>query len=192
MDWSVASGELRGMGLFKRAEVAESAGQAGEPADLSALLLQGEDMIDQLARAHMSWGLGSADRWNLDQTTGIITWTFPDKTASAPAQILGSFSSASGSWLWAWANESILPAMSRDAGVFRDWAEGQGHSHLAQPKIDIDEKAASTLVALAVRVTNATGYYKSPGSNSTLIITFGSVTLTAEDGSVSSFNIDIN
>ncbi|WP_326741042.1 DUF6882 domain-containing protein [Streptomyces sp. NBC_01022] len=180
------------MGLFKRAKVAESAGQTGEPVDLSVLLLQGEDMIDQLARAHMSWGLGSADRWDLDQTTGIISWTFPDKTASAPAQILGSFSSASGSWLWAWANESILPAMSRDAGVFRDWAEAQGHPHLAQPKIDADVTAASTLVALAVRVTNATGYYKSPGSNSTLIITFGPVTLTAKDGSVSSFNININ
>jgi hypothetical protein len=39
-------------------------------------------MIDRLARAHTSWGLGSADRWGLDQRTGIITWTFPDKTAT--------------------------------------------------------------------------------------------------------------
>lgn len=80
------------MGWFKRAKEAESAGQAGERADLSALLLQGEDMIERLGRAHMSWGLGSADRWDLDQTTGTITWTFADKTATAPAQILGSFS----------------------------------------------------------------------------------------------------
>ncbi|MFC5024124.1 DUF6882 domain-containing protein [Streptomyces coeruleoprunus] len=29
-----------------------------------------------------------------------MTWTFPDRTATAPAQILGSFSPASGSWLW--------------------------------------------------------------------------------------------
>ncbi|MGW7044158.1 DUF6882 domain-containing protein [Streptomyces avermitilis] len=180
------------MGLFKRAEEAESAGQAGEWADLSTLLLQGEDMIEQLARAHMSWGLGSADRWDLDQTTGIITWTFPDKTATAPAQILGSFSPVSGSWLWAWANKSILPDMSRDARIFRDWAEAHGHHALAQPKIEADEKAASTLVALAVRVTKAAGYYKGPGGNSAVIITFGPVTLTAADGSVSSFNINID
>lgn len=177
--------------MFKRAKEAESAGQAEGPADLTALLLQGEEMIDQLARAHMSWGLGSADRWDLDQTTGIITWTFPDKTAAAPAQILGSFSRASGSWLWAWANTSILPEMSRDASIFRDWAEAHGHPHLAQPKIDADEKAASSLVALAVRVTNATGYYKSPGNNSSVVITFGPVTLTAADGTVSSFSIHI-
>jgi hypothetical protein len=180
------------MGMFKRADEAESAGQTEERADLSILLLQGEDMIEQLGRAHMSWGLGSADRWDLDQTTGIITWTFPDKTATAPAQILGSFSPGSGSWLWAWANKSILPDMSRDARIVRDWAEANGHPALAQPKIDADVQAASTLVALAVRVTGATGCYKGPGGNSTLIITFGPVTLTAADGRVSTLNININ
>ncbi|WP_234338018.1 DUF6882 domain-containing protein [Streptomyces sp. NRRL WC-3725] len=92
VDWSWASGRLRGMGTFKRANEAESAGQAGERAELNVLLLRGEDMIEQLARAPMSWELGSADRWDLNQTTGMITWTFPDKTATASAQILGSFS----------------------------------------------------------------------------------------------------
>lgn len=79
----MASGRLRSMGLFKRANKPDSAAQAVDQADLSTLLLQGEDMIDQLARAHMSWGLGSADRWGLDQRTGLITWTFPEKTRPA-------------------------------------------------------------------------------------------------------------
>ncbi|MEU8467938.1 DUF6882 domain-containing protein [Streptomyces sp. NPDC029006] len=180
------------MGIFKRANKADSAAQAGERADLNALVLQGEDMIEQLGRAHMSWGLGSADRWDLDQTTGIITWTFPDKIATAPAQILGSFSPRSGSWLWAWANQSILPGMSRDSRSFCDWAEANGHPALAQPKVNVDEEAASTLVAVAVRITGAIGYYKGPGGNSSVIITFGPVTLTKADGSVSTFKIDIN
>lgn len=179
------------MGISKRADETESAGQAEERADLSVLLLQSEDMIEQLARAHRSWGLGSADRWDLDQTTGIVTWTFPDKTATAPAQILGSFSPGSRSWLWAWANKSILPDMSRDARRFRDWAETNGHPALAQSEISADAQAASTLVALAVGVTGATGYYKGPGARSTVIITFGPVTLTAADGSVSRFNVNI-
>ncbi|MEV7889691.1 DUF6882 domain-containing protein [Streptomyces sp. NPDC002817] len=179
------------MGMFKRVK-ADGAGQAGQQADLSILVLQGGDMIEQLGRAHMSWGLGSADRWDLDQTTGIITWTFPDKTATAPAQILGSFSPGSGSWLWAWANKSILPDMSRDARIFRDWAEDNGHTALTQPKIEADEEAAGTLAALALRVTEATGYYRGPGGNSVVIITFGPVTLTAADGSVSNFDINID
>ncbi|WP_393054800.1 DUF6882 domain-containing protein [Streptomyces sp. LN549] len=161
-----------------------------DPADLSTLLLQGEDMIDQLARAHTSWGLGSADRWGLDQRTGLITWSFPDKTATAPAQILASFSPSSGSWLWAWANESILPEMSRDARGVRDWAEAHGHHSLTRPKADVDEQAAATLAALAVRITKATGFYRGPGANSVAVITFGPVTLADADGSTSTFSIN--
>ena len=70
------------MGLFKRNSRPDSIAAEPEHLDLGTLVLQGEDMIDQLARAHTSWGLGSADRWGLDQPTGIITWTFPDKTAT--------------------------------------------------------------------------------------------------------------
>ncbi|MFD0854654.1 DUF6882 domain-containing protein, partial [Actinomadura adrarensis] len=92
-----------------------------DEADLATLLAQGEDMIDQLARAHMSWGLGSADRWGLDQQTGVITWTFPDRTATAPAQLIASHNASTASWLWAWANSSILDTMSRDAHTVRDW-----------------------------------------------------------------------
>ena len=57
--------------------------------------------------------------------------------------------------------------------------------------MEVDETAASTLVALAVRVTEATGYYRGPGGNSAVIITFGPVTLTATDGSVSTFNVSV-
>ncbi|MFH9090973.1 DUF6882 domain-containing protein [Streptomyces sp. NPDC017673] len=180
------------MSLFKRVDKSEGAGQPMDSVDLSTLLLQGEDMIDQLAGAHMSWGLGSADRWGLDQTTGLITWTFPDKTATAPAQILGSFSPSSGSWVWAWANKSILPELSHDARSVRDWAEAHGHQALAEPQIDADEQVAATLAALAVRVTEATGFYRGSGGNSMVMITFGSVTLAMADGSTSTFNININ
>lgn len=148
-------------------------------------------MIDQLARAHTSWGLGSADRWGLDQRTGVITWTFPDKTATAPAQILGSWSPSSFSWRWAWANESILPEMSRDARVVRDWAEAQGHDALVAPETEADERTAGALAALAVRITKATGFYRGPGGRSVALITFGAVTLTAQDGSTSTFEINI-
>lgn len=174
------------MGLFRRKD---KAAQQGE--DLSVLLMQGEDMIGQLAQAHASWGLGTADHWGLDQTTGLITWTFPDKTATAPAQILGSYSPSGGTWMWAWANESILPAMSRDSLAVRTWAEANGHDAFTIPRPDADAEQAASLVAVAVRVTKATGYYRAPGERSTTVITFGPVTLTAADGTTSTFRIQV-
>ena len=148
-------------------------------------------MIDQLARAHMSWGLGTAQRWGLDQRSGLITWTFPDKTATAPAQIIASHSPSARSWLWAWANSSILPEMGQSSRLVHDWALARGHAALAEPKVEVDEQAAATLAAIAVRITRATGFYRGPGTSSTAIITFGPVTLTAADGNSSAFQINI-
>ena len=82
------------MGIFGRGK--RLVASKPESADLATLLLQGEEMIGRLAQAHTSWGLGTADRWGLDQRTGIITWTLPDKIATAAAQIIGSYNPCRG------------------------------------------------------------------------------------------------
>jgi hypothetical protein len=179
------------MGLLDRDGELEP-GPSETSADLNTLLLQGEDMIEQLGTAHSrAWGLGTADRWDLDQRTGLITWTFRDKTATAPAQILGSFNAATESWLWAWANDSILPDMSRDARTVRDWGQAHGHRALIEPKVHGDASTAGALVALAVRITRATGYYKGGDSGAIPIITFGPVTLTSKDGGTRTVTVEI-
>ncbi|XVV10934.1 DUF6882 domain-containing protein [Actinoplanes sp. CA-131856] len=159
---------------------------------MGILLLQGEDMIKQLAHAHASWGLGSAERWGLDQQTGVITWTFSDRTATASAQIIGSYNPSKASWQWAWANESILPAMSRDSRSVREWAKQHGQDGLVHPRVKADAEMAATLSALAVRITQATGFYRGTGSSVIPIITFGPVTLTTTDGETSTFTINVS
>jgi hypothetical protein len=173
--------------------------RAGRPehasADLSTLLLQGEDMIGQLAEAHLAWGFGSAQSWELDQTNGIITWHFPDRTASAPAQIIGTWLPASSSWLWAWANNSIQPDLARDSRAVRDWAEENGHPSLTVPRVEANREAAATMAALAVRITGATGFYRGAGESEAdpmPIIIFGPVTITTTDGKTSVFEIEVS
>ncbi len=176
------------MALFRRTRASTPA--TPHASDLSTLLLEGEDMIEQLAAAHTSWGLGTADRWGLDQQTGMITWTFPDKTATAPAQILGTHNVGAASWMWAWANDSILPALCTDSEAVRSWAKDTGNTDLTAPKLDADEELAATLAALSVRITRAIGFYRSSGAAS-VYITFGPVTITPVDGEPSTFSISI-
>jgi hypothetical protein len=173
--------------------------RAGRPdqasADLSTLLVQGEDMIGQLAEAHLAWGFGSAQRWELDQTNGFINWYFPDRTASAPAQIIGTWLPASSTWLWAWANNSILPEMAQGSRAVRDWAEEHGHPSLTVPKVEADREMAATMAALAVRITGATGFYHAAGASEgdpVPVITFGPVTTTTVDGRTSVFEIEVS
>jgi hypothetical protein len=101
--------------------------QGAVPQDIEALFKAGYDLIATLAEAHSEWGCGTAERWDLDQTTGLIQWTFPDRIATAPAQILASYNRPRGSWMWAWANASILPPLRRDSQRVRDWALDNGH-----------------------------------------------------------------
>ena len=172
------------MGFFRR--------RGNDDGDmLSEMLAQGESMIEQLAQAHQSWGLGSADRWNLDQRTGIISWTFPHGVASAPAQIIASYNPSAGSWLWSWANQSILPGMSQASHAVRDWGAQHGVAALTEPKLDVDDELAASLAALAVRITTATGFYRGTGGAAVPIITFGTITLTGQDGSTRQFTIDV-
>lgn len=172
------------------------AGRADQAsADLTTLLLQGEDMIGQLTEAHLAWGLGSAQRWELDQTNGLIHWFFRDRTATAPAQIIGTWLPASSSWLWAWANNSIPPELTRDSRAVRDWAEEHGYTALTLPRIEADREKAATMAALAVRITGATGFYRGRGdseADSVPVITFGAVTITTVDGATSTFEIEVS
>jgi len=159
------------------------------------LLLQGEDMIGQLAEAHMSWGLGSAQRWELDQTNGLINWYFRDRTASAPAQIIGTWMPAANAWLWAWANNSIPPELARDSRAVREWAEEHGHAWLTVPRVEADKEKAATMAALAVRITGATGFYRGAGESDAdpvPVLIFGPVTTRAHDGTVSVFEIEVS
>ncbi|MFE4546858.1 DUF6882 domain-containing protein [Streptomyces sp. NPDC056785] len=176
------------MGWFNgRAEQQATDSQA----ELATLVMQGEDMIEQLATAHRTWGLGTAERWDLNQRTGEIKWTFPDRVATAPAQILGSYNRSTSSWMWAWANDSILPSMSRDAEKVRAWAAAHGHSGLGLPRVEVDEETAGTIAAVALRITGAAGFYRGGGRTAFPVITFGPVTLTAADGAVTSFAVDV-
>ncbi len=137
------------MALFRR--------KRNDPApDLGTLLLEGRDMIEQTGRAHAeAWGLGSADCWDLDQTTGLLRFTFPDRLAEAPAQILGTYSPNGEMWVWAWANTSLLPDLREDSEHVRAWGEQNGADMLTTAKLPLDAEQAAEVAALAFRISQA-------------------------------------
>ena len=163
------------MGLFKR----DKADVGTAASELAGVVLHGTELIEHVGRAHHErWGLGTAESWSVDQQTGVIRWSFPGKTVEAPVQTIGSYNRSAGSWLWAWANESVLPAMRRDAERVRSWAEANGHNNLTKPKMNADDDVADTLAAISVSVTDAKGFYQAPAGPAFVFLTFGPVTIT--------------
>lgn len=60
---------------------------------------------DELAS---KWGFGSEASWNLDMNAGVLTFTFDDgRVVEKPVQVIGTFDTATGTFLWGWDHPSV-------------------------------------------------------------------------------------
>ncbi|GAB3663405.1 hypothetical protein GCM10027596_26520 [Nocardioides korecus] len=158
--------------------------------DLADLLMQGQDHIAESTRAHAErWGLGSADRWSLDQREGRVVWTFADRVVSAPAQILGSWSSKAGSFVWAWDNATILEEMSRTAERVRAFGTEHDVVALTTSPLEVGEEQVRDLVALAFAIGGCTGLYHPYDGRLATYVVFGEVTIEPAGGDVEKFDV---
>src|SRR5687768_7573555 len=106
-----------------------------------------EDLIEQSLTelgaktdAHRAWGLGTEDDWGLEQDEGELVLTRSDGVqARAQAQIVGTFDSGSGTWLWSWANPSIARPLAECARRVKRYGEQRRVDRLTAPKWPAEE-----------------------------------------------------
>ena len=130
-------------------------------------------------RAHTEgWGLGTCDRWDLDQQDGRLVFTSPKLVATAPAQIIGTYSTQSGTWLWGWDHPSVEPALQKDAKRVLEFGEQNEVEVLTTRKLECSEDEAWEFTALACHLCGAQGGYRGPAGPALVFMTFGKVTLS--------------
>ncbi len=85
------------------------------PFDFDGFAADARALQSKLEQGKTKFGMGSYQRFNLDQTRAVMEF-FNDGELklSARAQIVGSYSSNSDTWLWSWENESLLPGVTKD------------------------------------------------------------------------------
>lgn len=180
------------MGIFRRSKSGSDGPGEATGSDVGVMLLQGHDMIERTAATHAErWGLGIADRWDLDPAAGLLRWTFPDKQAEAPVQILGLYTPADSTWTWAWASPSVPPAMAADSETARSWGAEHGQDFLIRPAMVVTEEQAADLAAVAFRLCGATGFYRGPSGSVVAYMTFGPVTIRSNKGGAEHFAITV-
>jgi hypothetical protein len=165
------------MGLFDRIF-----GGNKVPADPPALRQEIEKAMNGLAAvttAHdRTWHLGKAD-WNLDQDVGNLVFTTPQEMqAVAPAQIIGTYNTEDGTWLWAWDHPSVQPSLAKDAKKMLSYGRLHGYAKLTTRKLQISEHEAWELTALAFMICGANGAYRGPAGTALVFMTFGEVQLS--------------
>lgn len=148
--------------------------------DFQTLLDVSMEELRLKTSAHQAgFGLGTFERWDIDQDIGDLVFSNADGfTAVAPAQIIGSYNANDGTWLWAWANPSVVEALQADALKLKAYGEEHGIEKLTKPKWSGTEDDAWEMAALAVHLCEQQGAYRGPAGSTYIFMTFGEVTLS--------------
>lgn len=152
---------------------------AEEPFDLEnyiAASMQG--LRIQTEAHHNTWGIGEAERWNVDQDSGQIWWTFADgRVATAAVQIIGTYNPQNNSFLWAWDHPSVVPALREHAGLVKAFGQQHGIDKYTMGMVNVTENEAWEFVAVANRLANANGGYRADAGGPLVFMTYGTISL---------------
>ena len=109
-------------------------------------------------RLSEEYKLGSYS-WHLDQGTGKLTFSKDGVTkVVADAQIVGSYSTYSHTWMWSWANKYVAKEMKKDIGKVKEFGERQNYKELTIAKWECDEEYAGTLTIAAGYLLKSKGH----------------------------------
>lgn len=103
------------------------------------------------------------DHWDIDQEKGELVFSkngVPIRVAKF--QFVGSYSDTSKSWLWSWANSSILPSLSKDISVVKVYGEKHGFKKLSERKWEAAQADGWQMTAIANYLLKGKGVYRPP------------------------------
>ena len=95
------------------------------------------------------WSLGDLPRFDWDQERGQLTFSGEGRDPIvADIQFVGSWSETAGTWMWAWANDSVLEPMKREVQEVREFGRSNDLEELTDPVWEAPIEAAWDMTAL--------------------------------------------
>jgi uncharacterized protein DUF6882 len=149
----------------------------GEVLDFESLLRSSMEELMAKTQSHQdNWGFGSEEEWLLDQDQGKLTFKFPGRSTIAPVQIIGTYNTQNGNWLWAWANPLIADHLKTDVLRLKEYGEQWGIPRLTSAEWPAQESDCWYMAALACQLFGGQGAYRGPAADSHTLMLFGEVT----------------
>jgi hypothetical protein len=121
------------------------------------------DLSDHQSRLERDFRLGSYDHYDFDQAAGRIV--FSDSGVPkvvADIQIVGDVSRRDSTWLWAWANSSVVPTMQSAARRARWVGWRRGIRPLREAHWPADQVDGWEMTSLTAKFAGAEGAYRVP------------------------------
>lgn len=127
-----------------------------------------EELRAKQASLQAVYNLSAHGRWWFDQDAETLQFFDAQDRLRVEADVVyvGSYSRRSDTWLWAWANVSLLPKLRDKAQALRALASTTGHALFAEADtFEVDEPMAWELAAMAVKHLGAMGCYRAPSAD---------------------------
>ncbi len=122
-----------------------------------------EGLRAQTAAHSATWRLGEETKWAADQDTGRIRFTFADGTiAEAELQIVGTYNTLDGTFLWGWDHPSVAEPLRKHARLAKEFGEKHGLTDYTARMVKCSEDEAWEFTAVAARLGKANGAYRGP------------------------------
>lgn len=128
-----------------------------------------------------AYGLGDWKDYWFEQTTAKLQFKDASGKVRVEASVvpIGSFSDKSNTWLWCWANKSIVDAARSQSARIKELFVLTGFELFRNSGCEADEAMAWEMSAMAVRQLNAVGCYRIPTGTSKLFLAIESVVVIA-------------
>jgi len=120
--------------------------------------------------------IGEYERYDWYQDTGQLVFLQNGQArVVANIQFVGSVSSISDTWLWAWANESYVEAVKADVRKVRTYGAERQFLRLASARWEATEVDGWEMTAVAAFLLQAQGAYRSPSEQGAVFMTLSDV-----------------
>ncbi|MBO9574881.1 MAG: hypothetical protein J7494_04010 [Sphingobium sp.] len=116
--------------------------------------------------------------WSVDLEAGTISFTSATKVVSAPVQVIGTYNTLDGTFLWGWDHPSVPEPRGADARLAHQFGQLKNLPLYTARKVKCTEDQAWSFTAVALYLSGAQGAYRAQTGTTWVFMTFGDMKIT--------------
>jgi hypothetical protein len=150
--------------------------------DWEGLLSDAEAYVEQCQeRLKSEFSLLDYPRYDYDQESATLVFSGAERpNLKLTIQVIGSWAAKSGTWLWAWDNDSILVGARDHVHVLRKFGLENGFQRLSEALWDAEQADAWQMTHVACLLLQADGVYRAPDDDGALFMVISDPELVEE------------
>jgi len=138
------------------------------------------EAVHQLMRLNeeceKTFRISSWPRWDYDLEAGTLTFSVNGtRKVLASIQVIGTTSKSGGTWMWAWANESLPAKVTEAVDRVRAFGETENLTELTQKCLPDDDYLGWEMSAIAAKILQSKGAYRCPDENGFVYVVYSAL-----------------